>query len=234
MSERSESVRAGNDRHATIARWIDAQYWPADAEPAELVLYCWIGDDREDVVTRIPFGSVSPELGFKLSEQIDNYATDAGQHCRARLEFLDAKKETLTSKNFRGLCRRGGEVMGIASLDGSTVSLITQLQTHLHAVMGKFIGQSEMIEQRGLQHLEVVDRLFERVERTFIGLHERENQRAEIAEEKVRELEELVEKATAAAEENAKAVEAAKDNDRVGQVIELVQAKMLQDGGNKK
>lgn len=229
-----ESVRGGNERHANAARFIAAQSWRKGHEPHELVLLCWVGDDDPQIVCRWPFELVTEQLGFKISELVEDYAEDERQHCKARLEFRaapgpgGASGEVLASKKMRGIYN-GANSLGMGqgiAYDGSMGAILAQNQKHIEAVAQSNFKLIELVEGRNVAHFELMDRIVSRIEEMSTAHATRERARADELEERLRETEDMLERAVSTAETNAKAVEEAQDQDRVGQVIELVQKQL--------
>lgn len=217
------SVRESNRRHANAARFIGSQSWKPGSEPAELVLLCWTGDESPQIVCRWPWEAVTEELGFKVSELVDDYADGAQQHGKAELQFRAASGEVLTQLRMRALYSGANSIgMGAVAYDGTMGAQLQQNQKHLEAVMGKLVGFVDIVEQRQLQHIEVLDRIVARIETTSEREAARERERAEALRAELDRAEELLHQAVQTAEESAKAADDAQENDRVGQVIELV------------
>lgn len=216
------SVRESNTRAANAARFIGSQAWPADGKPHELVLLCWTGDEDPKIVCRWPFAQVTEELGFAISELVQDYAEEVMQHCKGDLQFRDAQGQVLASRPMRGLYSRANSIgMGAVAYDGSMAAQLQQNQKHLEALMSGYVKLADMVETRAASFLDVVDRIVARIETAAEREASRERERADMASAELEQAKELLDQAVATAEEAAKAADEAAQEDRMGKVIEL-------------
>lgn len=227
------SVRQGNDRSANIARWIGAQSFRT-RKPDRLVLYCWVGDEARDVVITYAIEDVIERLAPKLSELIDDYANDAGQHCKARLEYRDDGPDEIAGKNFRGQCESANVLGQSMTYDGTLNSQLQQNQKHLEACMmlhKDMVGRTgdlvRIVMERDDFVLRNVDPLLKHL--TVNRDAELERLRVQLDEmiAKNTELESLSTQAMDTAESIAKQAEEAQGagEDRMGTLIQMISAK---------
>jgi hypothetical protein len=223
MEVEVKSVRQGNNRHANIARWIGSARFKKD-KPDRLELLCWCGDDAPDVHAAWDFEDVDERLALQISELIDGYADNAGQHCRAELRFMAGEVVRLSSK-YRGICKDANRLGQTVAYDGSMSSQLQQNQKHLEALAETIVNQSSIIAKDRTLVLEWSQTMIERSTADAAARIERAETERDAALERVAKAEELLERAVEAAEEHAKAAEqaAGKDDDRVGAFLQLVQ-----------
>jgi len=222
-SDSGRSVRDGGDRCATIARWL-CQRMPKSANVVELVLSAWVADNEPETLSRWEKSAVSEQLAPEISSLIQDYADDQGQHCKAKLEWVDAEERPYMTKTFRGLCRKEKQ-LNIAPLDGTLASLLQSNQRHTEAIMETTMRErmaADAARDRDAARMERVLGLFE-------GLVSRAMDRIAVLEDRAEDAEHTAEEAVAAAEEAAEVAEEAtaqaeekKDGDRIATVLELV------------
>ncbi len=224
------SVRQGNDRAANIARWIGAQSFRT-RKPDRLVLYCWTGDEARDVVITYAIEDVHERLAPKISELIDDYANDAGQHCKARLEYRDEGADEIAGKNFRGLCEGANSLGQSVTYDGTMVSQLQQTQKHLEACMmlnRDMVGRTgdlvQIVMSRDDFVLRNVDPLLKHLTTNRDAEMERMRSQLDDLIAKNVELENISSQAVDMAESVAKSAEEAQGQgeDRMGQLIQMI------------
>jgi hypothetical protein len=213
-------LRDGGDRIATIARWLDV---PVMSERVtELVLECATSDQDPQVMARWARDEVNPELAPAIASLIQDSANDLGTTVSALLYWGCADGTKWRSKAFRALCDDAMKE-NVRPLDGSSLSIITQLQRSVEAKDRMMIEMFRASGERHKAELEILDRMLARVE-----------QRATDAETEATELEQAAEQATAAAEHAARvaeqAIEAAEEkagDDKVANVINIVARQLM-------
>lgn len=224
-------LQDGNDRIATIARWLRDV---PDAEVIkELVLECWPGDEEPEQSRRWPKESVSRELAPDINDLITDYAADCGTTINARLKWVRADSgATWLSKKFRATCPRNLQE-AVVPLDASNVSQLAQNQRHTEALAQTLI---EVVNRSDARFLDMVDKTDARTERMFgyfDRMLERLDKRAQDAEqvadtagEQIARAEELAEEAIERAEGAIEQAEAAGEDDKVARVIDIAFKKL--------
>lgn len=213
----------GNDRVARIARWLRN---PVKSERVvELVLECAVSDEPPLLLQRWGVREVHTDLAPEIDALIQDYADDKGTTCSASLQWRLEDGSCWLSKGFRGLCQDTSRE-NVRALDGSQLSIITQLQRHNEAKDRTIIELFKAAEDRSNRMFDLFDRALERLERRAL---EAESERDE-ATEAMAELEQIADRATVTAETAVAAAESAKTDDKIGQVVELV-SKQLMAGG---
>lgn len=224
VSREGSGVRQGNNRHANIARWIGTAKWKKGKEPASLVLLCWCGDEPPDIHARWDFPDVTEQLARDISALIDGYADNAGQHCRAELQFRNDQEGVLLNSKYRGLCGNANRLGQTIAYDGSLSSMLQQNQKHTEAIIMKNLELCETIEKSRTMVHEHAALMIEISKRDAAERIERAEKERDAALERVAELEQLAEKAVSAAEASAQAAE--QSEDRVTPVIKLISDKL--------
>jgi hypothetical protein len=225
MSRERRGLQDGNDRTATIARWLLAS--PESESVVELVLTAWTGDDEPAVLARWVRSAVNRELAPTISELIQDYADDNGTTCTAQLTWTTQSGGPWTAKRFRGRCSQAA-VEVVRPLDGSSSAVLAQMQRHNEILLQKMCELVDRTDSRW-------ERIFERTDKQL----ERAERRAETAEDAVLELEqsaseavELAEQAATEAEAAVAAAEAAGADDKVAKVVEIA-VKQLGGGASQ-
>lgn len=213
-------IRDGSDRAATIARWLDVLV--TSERVTELVLECSTADHEPQVMARWDRNEVTPELATAINALIADSANDLGTTVSALLYWGCADGTKWRSKAFRAMC---DDVLRehARPLDGSSLSIITQLQRSVEAKDRMMIEMFRTSGERHKTELEILDRMLARLE-----------QRATDAESREAELEDAAELATAEAERAARVAEQAiataeerAGDDKVANVINIVARQLM-------
>jgi hypothetical protein len=213
-------LRDGSDRTATIARWLDVLI--TSERVTELVLEIGTADKDPDVMARWDRTEVTPELAPAINALIADSANDLGTTVSALLYWGCADGTKWRSKAFRAMCDDTLREHA-RPLDGSSLSIITQLQRSVEAKDRMMIEMFRASGDRHKAELEILDRMLARLE-----------QRATNAETEAAELEETAELATAEAERAARVAEQAiakaeekAGDDKVANVINIVARQLM-------
>jgi hypothetical protein len=213
----------GNDRVARVARWLRN---PVKSERVtELVLECAVSDEAPMLLQRWARDDVHSEIAVEIDALIQDYADDKGTTCSASLQWRLEDGSVWLSKGFRGLCQDNSRE-NVRPLDGSQLSIITQLQRHNEAKDRTIIELFRQSEDRWGKMFELMDRALERSERRALMAEEQ----AEDANEERDQLAAVAERATATAEVAIEQAEQTKTDDKLGQVVELVSRQLMSGG----
>jgi hypothetical protein len=216
-------LQDGNDREATIARWLKNEV--LSERVTELVLTARCGDEAENIIARWPRERVHRDLAPEINALVQDFANDNGTTCNAHLTWMTAEGQPWTSKGFRARCSAGTEET-VRPLDASNVSLIQQLQRHLEASNRLLVDFVDRSDARW-------ERMFERIDKQAVLAEER----AQAALEQAEQLEEaaqnaiaLAEEATEQAEQAKAAAEAAADDDKLAKVLDIAGRQLMAGG----
>ncbi len=217
-------ARDGSDRIARIGRWLATPVKSKNVDRLSLTLESGEGLgswDIEDV------RGAEDAMAYRIDSLLLDAANDEGTTITARLAWM-AGESVWLSKNFRAKCDVS-EQEHVRPLDGSTQSLLQQMQRHNEAYASQIAQFSARSEDRVERQLGIFERMLGVV---LSRLEDAEVRRYDAEAREVAALE-LAEKAAGAAESaQAEAEQAvnAKD-DTMGKVIEIA-TKQLMGGSN--
>jgi len=233
MSSRERrGLQDGNDRVATIARWLSQP--PQSDRVVELVLLSKAGDDEFSVVARYKRENVTRDLAVELSNLCQDQADDVGGQISARLEWRTEDGQAYASKALRARVQRADGSLPLEAWDSSSASIIAQTQRHNEILLRHVVDTTRLVADSIDRSNERVERLFGYVDRVLEKLSARadaaESDLAQLAAERDQAVA-VAEEAVAQADEAVATAEANMANDKLAKVIEIGQQALL--GGAK-
>jgi hypothetical protein len=213
MSREKRGLQDGNDRVASIARWLNTPI--GNNEVSALVLSIWRPDENPTIVARWLRKEVTRDLAPEVNAFMLDFAADEGANCRAKLQWLLPDGAEWCAKTFRISCADKPDHR--EQLDGTPISLIMQLQRHNEAFAQTLVKMVEGVESRYVSVFEMVDKQLARTN-ALLETAQADRDEATFAAEEASEI------AQEATETAAKAIEEAEDarkNDKTGQIIEM-------------
>jgi hypothetical protein len=226
----ADTLFQGNSRLQRIARWLRDS--ARGAQCHELVLEASPPGEPAQVLARWPKDAADPELARVVDELLQDMANDRQATVTGALQWRTAEDRVWTAKPFRAsptddaMPREAAGAM--PRMDGSSLSIIQQLQRSLEVKDRLILELFRSSEERFERVFSVMDRQLERLSERW---HRAEETAEELAEEasqaRAIAADATTVAETAIAESERVAAEAEKD-DRLGKVVELLGKTVMQ------
>lgn len=219
----------GNNRLQRIARWLRDSV--KGEQVTELVLEASPPGEAPQVLARWPKASVDVELSRTIDELLQDMSNDRQATITGALQWRTAEDRVWTAKPFRATPADEATPREAPRLDGSSLSIIQQMQRSLEVKDRLIVELFRSSEERFERVFSVMDRQLERLSNRWASAEDD----ADAARTEAVEARQLAAEATTVAEtaiaDAEKVAEESQRDEKLGRVVELLGKTVM--GGSK-